>query len=47
MHDGIRIISAVPTFLVSDVGETVRWYVTHMGFQLGGHVPDREPYVRR
>ncbi len=37
--------SAVPTFLVADVGETARWYVANLGFTLAGHVPTTEPYV--
>jgi catechol 2,3-dioxygenase-like lactoylglutathione lyase family enzyme len=41
----MRIISAVPTFLVGDVGATARWYRDHLGFHVGGHVPDQEPYV--
>jgi len=37
--------SAVPTFLVADVGGTARWYAAHLGFQTAGAVPDQEPYV--
>ncbi|HSS20395.1 MAG TPA: VOC family protein [Pyrinomonadaceae bacterium] len=41
----IRMSSAVPTFLVSDVGSTVRWYVDQLGFYLSGNFPDDEPYA--
>jgi uncharacterized glyoxalase superfamily protein PhnB len=41
----IQIVSAVPTFLVADVGSTARWYAQNLGFQTGGHVPDDEPFV--
>jgi uncharacterized glyoxalase superfamily protein PhnB len=44
-HPAIRMVAAVPTFLVSDVGSTARWYTTALGFDLSGTVPDREPYV--
>lgn len=27
-----KLISAVPTFLVADVGETISWYETGLGF---------------
>jgi uncharacterized glyoxalase superfamily protein PhnB len=37
--------SAVPTFLVADVGNTARWYAETLGFRVAGVVPDREPYV--
>ena len=40
----IRIRSAVPTFLVDDVGGTSRWYAEHLGFRTMGHFPEREPY---
>lgn len=36
--------SAAPTFLVSDVGSTARWYETHMGFT-ASFFPKTEPYV--
>ncbi len=45
MEGGIRVSSSVPTFLVSDIAETARWYVDQLGFQLTGHVPKQEPYV--
>lgn len=37
--------AAVPTFLVADVGSTVRWYAEHLGFQIAGAFPDTEPYA--
>ncbi len=40
-----RIRSAVPTFLVSDVAGTSRWYVEHLSFSLAGAVPKQEPFV--
>jgi uncharacterized glyoxalase superfamily protein PhnB len=40
----IRIRSAVPTFLVPDVGATARWYAEHLGFRTAGVFPDQEPY---
>jgi uncharacterized glyoxalase superfamily protein PhnB len=40
----IRIRSAVPTFLVPDVGGTARWYAEHLGFRTAGTFPDQEPY---
>jgi len=40
----IQMSSAVPTFLVADVGSTARWYAEHLGFQTAGTVPDAEPY---
>lgn len=42
---GIRIRSAVPTFLVADVAATARWYAEHLEFETAGHVLDQEPYV--
>jgi len=41
----VRIRSAVPTFLVDDVGATARWYSEHLGFRTAGHFPEREPYA--
>jgi catechol 2,3-dioxygenase-like lactoylglutathione lyase family enzyme len=41
----IRIRSAVPTFLVDDVGGTARWYAEHLGFRVMGTFPGREPYA--
>jgi uncharacterized glyoxalase superfamily protein PhnB len=41
----IAIRSAVPTFLVPDVGAAARWYANELGFAIGGMQPDREPYV--
>jgi hypothetical protein len=39
-----RLLSAVPTFLVSDVGATAEWYARELGFR-SFFVPDREPYA--
>jgi hypothetical protein len=36
--------SAAPTFLVSDVGSTARWYESHLGF-MASFFPKSEPYV--
>ncbi|HEV8362988.1 MAG TPA: VOC family protein, partial [Gemmatimonadaceae bacterium] len=41
----IQISSAVPTFLVSDIASTARWYEENLGFETAGHVPDSAPYV--
>ena len=41
----IRIRSAVPTFLVDDVGATARWYAEHLGFRAVGTFPSSEPYA--
>jgi len=41
----ITVGSAVPTFLVSDIAATVRWYVHELGFTLAGHFPAQEPYA--
>ena len=41
----IHMGSAVPTFLVSDVAATARWYAEQLGFQTSGRFPDSEPYV--
>ena len=41
----VAIRSAVPTFLVADVGATAQWYVANLGFDLAGRFPDEEPYV--
>jgi len=41
----VRIHSAVPTFLVDDVGGTARWYADNLGFRTMGHFPEREPYA--
>jgi len=40
----IRVHSAVPTFLVDDVGATARWYAEHLGFRVMGTFPAAEPY---
>ena len=42
---GIRLRSAVPTFLVADIAATARWYETELGFTLAGQFPAQEPYV--
>jgi catechol 2,3-dioxygenase-like lactoylglutathione lyase family enzyme len=39
------IRSAVPTFLVPDVGATARWYADELGFTVGGMQPDHAPHV--
>lgn len=41
----VAIRSAVPTFLVADVGTTARWYADELGFAIGGAQPDHEPFV--
>jgi len=41
----IKVGSAVPTFLVSDIAATVRWYEQELGFTLAGHFPAQEPYA--
>jgi catechol 2,3-dioxygenase-like lactoylglutathione lyase family enzyme len=42
---GIRIRSAVPTFLVPDIAATARWYESELGFTLAGQFPAQPPYV--
>ncbi|MGH7693584.1 MAG: hypothetical protein ACRENH_01315 [Gemmatimonadaceae bacterium] len=42
----IQIFAAVPTFLVSDIGSTSKWYEENLGFETAGRVPDSPPYVR-
>ena len=44
-HSRIQIGSAVPTFLVADVGSTAQWYREHLGFRTAGAFPDIEPYA--
>jgi uncharacterized glyoxalase superfamily protein PhnB len=44
-HPAIQLKTAVPTFLVADVGSTARWYADKLGFRTAGTVPAREPYV--
>lgn len=41
----IKVGSAVPTFLVSDIAATAKWYEEMLGFTLSGHVPADAPYV--
>jgi catechol 2,3-dioxygenase-like lactoylglutathione lyase family enzyme len=41
----VRIGTAVPTFLVDDVGATARWYAAKLGFRTMGHFPGSEPYA--
>jgi uncharacterized glyoxalase superfamily protein PhnB len=43
--NAVTIRSAVPTFLVPDVGAADRWYADELGFVAGGVQPDHEPYV--
>jgi catechol 2,3-dioxygenase-like lactoylglutathione lyase family enzyme len=52
MSDGISgdgaavsLRSAVPTFLVDDVGATARWYAEQLGFRAAGTFPRDEPYA--
>jgi uncharacterized glyoxalase superfamily protein PhnB len=40
-----RLKSAVPTFLVGDVGWTAEWYAQALGFRTAGTVPDGQPFV--
>ncbi|HYB49172.1 MAG TPA: VOC family protein [Streptosporangiaceae bacterium] len=40
-----EIRSSVPTFLVSDVAATARWYAERLGFRVAGSVPGQEPFV--
>ena len=35
---------AAPTFVVSDVGATSKWYVAELGFECS-HFPDNPPYA--
>jgi hypothetical protein len=39
-----KLLSSVPTFLVSDVGGTTRWYEKHLGFTIYPF-PKQEPFV--
>jgi len=41
----MKITSAVPTFLVSDVAATARWYAEHLDFRTAGFFPEQEPWV--
>src|SRR5918993_5765818 len=41
----IQVRSAVPTFLVPDVGASARWYAEHLGFTIAGTFPRVEPYA--
>ncbi len=45
IHADIQIKAAVPTFLVSDVASTARWYSEHLGFRTAGTFPPQEPYA--
>jgi len=40
----IRLRSAVPTFLVDDVGATARWYAEQLGFRTMCTFPEHEPF---
>lgn len=44
-HNDVVIRSAVPTFLVSDVASTARWYSANLGFRVAGTEPSSEPHV--
>lgn len=39
-----RFCSSAPCFLVADVGATMRWYETQLGFK-GAPFPQTEPYA--
>ena len=41
----MKILSAVPTFLVSDIAETARWYEEHLEFVTAGLFPANPPHV--
>jgi len=41
----MQIFSAVPTFLVSDVADTARWYAENLGFVTAGAFPQNPPHV--
>jgi catechol 2,3-dioxygenase-like lactoylglutathione lyase family enzyme len=41
----VQVRSAVPTFLVDDVGATARWYDENLGFRTLGHFPEGEPWA--
>jgi uncharacterized glyoxalase superfamily protein PhnB len=41
----IAVRSSVPTFLVSDVASTARWYAEQLGFRIAGTVRRTEPYA--
>jgi len=41
--DDIRLRSAAPTFLVSDVNQTAAWYRAHLGFETAGIFPMQGP----
>jgi uncharacterized glyoxalase superfamily protein PhnB len=38
-----KLQSAAPTFVVSDVGATARWYANTLGFEVYA-IPETEPY---
>lgn len=42
---GVRLLSAVPTFLVADVAGTADWYAESLEFHIAGNLPARPPYV--
>lgn len=44
-HRAVQLKAAVPTFLVTDVSSTARWYAEKLGFRTAGAVPADEPYV--
>lgn len=41
----MRLLSAVPTFLVADVARTTDWYAENLEFHIAGSLPERPPYV--
>lgn len=40
----LRVRSAAPTFLVSDVAATAAWYTEQLGFSISGTFPSDPPY---
>jgi uncharacterized glyoxalase superfamily protein PhnB len=44
-QSAISLRSAVPTFLVANVGSTSRWYVEQLGFRIAGTFPEQEPFA--
>lgn len=41
----VVIRSAVPTFLVANIADTLRWCETNLGFRTAGTVPKEEPFA--
>jgi catechol 2,3-dioxygenase-like lactoylglutathione lyase family enzyme len=40
----MNVLSAVPTFVVSDVAKTASWYSENLGFQIVGLFPKQAPH---